>query len=185
MFIGVYVVAKVEYGLGEIVQVVICHIPEQKINEHKELIVEIGEPLLKWMYSEELMSRKHLIINDLPKWMRKEKKEKNYVNIKIVVGLIPQNRKWWWEHNNATTATYYEACCTRCVKLSETMSYANKATELEQLILLTGLTLSFETKYILRMIDGVTCNAWRLFQGVSVCVPYIKAEESAGMSIEI
>ena len=29
--VGVYVVAKVEDGLGEIVQVVICHIPEEKI----------------------------------------------------------------------------------------------------------------------------------------------------------
>ena len=50
----------------------------------------------------------------------------------------------------------------------------DKATELGQLILLSSSKLNFETKYILHVIDGVTCNAWRLFQTVKVCHPYIK-----------
>ena len=61
----------------------------------------------------------------------------------------------------------------------------NKGTEQGQLIALTGSKICFESKYILRMIDGVTCNAWRLFQAVNVCVPFIKTEESAGRCVEI
>ena len=43
---GVYVVAKVEEGYGQIVQIVICTIKKETIDKHKRVIVNIGKPLL-------------------------------------------------------------------------------------------------------------------------------------------
>ena len=72
---GVYVVAKVEDGVGEIVQVVLFQIPEEKITEREKVIVKISKPLLSWMYKEEVINRKHLIMRDLPNWVKQKEKE--------------------------------------------------------------------------------------------------------------
>ena len=61
----------------------------------------------------------------------------------------------------------------------------DKSTELAMLINLINSKLCFKTKYVLRMIDAVLCNAWRAHQAVHVALPFIEEEEGQSRTAEI
>ena len=93
------------------------------------------------MYSDELMSRKYLINNDLPTWMRKEEKETIMSRSKLWLAFYLKIR-----NDDGSIRTPQQL---HIFKRASQGVYngekpgVDKAKELGQLILLTGLKLNF------------------------------------------
>ena len=71
----VYVVSQVQEGSGQIVQIVIINIPDDFVREHKSIILKIAEPLLGWMYCDNVLADGYVKSELLPRWMTDRQKK--------------------------------------------------------------------------------------------------------------
>ena len=67
--VGIFVVSKVQDEKGQILQVVICKIPPAILDDHEKHLLKLAEPLLGWLYQEDVTNNGFVTANDTPNRM--------------------------------------------------------------------------------------------------------------------
>ena len=167
---GVYVVAKVQEGEGSIVQIVVISIPDNDINTHGAKLIEVGTSLIGWLHRPELLEKGYLADNDFPGWVDASQRRI----------LVSRFKLWsaFYKRLRQSNGTMKPSAPLQIFKQGTQYLYnkgkpgVDKNAEQEQRIRLEG-KVCFEAKYVLRLIDAVTINAWRAYQAVTVLAPYL------------
>ncbi|KAL7456269.1 hypothetical protein ACHAWC_008134 [Mediolabrus comicus] len=156
---GVFITSKVEENEGSIVQVVFVKMSQDVREEYMNTVLLLAKPLTGWLMNQAAIDRGYLQGGDLPPWMTSSA-------AKI---MKSQFKMWsaWWRH--VTT----DGPFAPVGKLKHVTNFGynkgkwglDKSTENYFKVHLTTKGLPFESKYILRMIDGVGCNSWKVEQG--------------------
>jgi hypothetical protein len=156
---GVFITSKVEESEGSIVQVVFVKMSQDVREEYMNTVLLLAKPLTGWLMNQAAIDRGYLQGGDLPPWMTSSA-------TKI---MKSQFKMWsaWWRH--VTTVGPFAPVG----KLKHVTNFGynkgkwglDKCTENYFKVHLTTKGLPFESTYILRMIDGVGCNSWKVEQG--------------------
>ena len=68
-------ILKVKDHHGQLFQVVIINKPSNYVEQHKQILLKIGNPLLGWIYSNPVLSQGFPKMDDLPSWMTEQQKK--------------------------------------------------------------------------------------------------------------
>lgn len=165
---GVFITAKVEEGQGSIVQILFVQFTEEEKKQYERILLRLANPLNDWLFDEEVINRGYLEPHDFPTWLSSEQRD-----------IIESRFKMW-------SAFYTRALHVKAfmpvgqLKLSINYEYNKQkwgldmCTENYVKISYGSVSLLFETKYILRMLDGIVANGWKVEQGHTLIKPFIE-----------
>ena len=177
--VGVYVVSKVANNQGTLLQIVVATISQEVKTAHQSTLVAVAQPLLGWIHRQEVIEKGFLEDEDFPAWFGNDEQSKDvfktrsklffahYKKIKVDGSFKPLMPVMLFKH------------ATQCAH-NKGKPGLDKNTEHERTIKLQDAKVSFETKYILRLIDAITVNGWRAHQAVKVVKPILEQHSEAG-----
>ena len=175
----VFVTSKVEYGEGSMVQIVVVKVRQQQKESHSQALLRIGTKLLGWMFTPLTLNRGYLKkATDFPSWVEGDQ-------VEVITSHFPL---WCSQYNQIRRRDagepYKASDPVGVYKHSQQMIYCkgkwgvDKNTECSKTIAFKTTGLSFEAKYIFRMIDSLTFTHWRIEQARQIVVPRLQAEGS-------
>ncbi len=176
--VGVCVVSKVANDQGTLLQIVVATVSQNDKRNHQSTLLAVAQPLLGWMHKQDVIDKGFLEDEDFPEWFGNDEQCKDIFKTrsklffahhkKIQVGgsFLPLMPVMLFKH--ATQCTHNKG-----------KPGLDKNTEQERTIKLQDAKVSFETKYILRLIDAITVNGWRAKQAVDVVKPILKQHSEA------
>ena len=165
LFYSVYVVALAnEENCSRIAQIVVCEIEMSHINVHYDNLLAWGSRLLGWLHFSNPIDRGYLIDADFPAWVDKKQRD------------VFKSRSYLWYAYYKKIQDEEQFKPSRPLKLFKS-SYQflynkgkgglDKSTEQEGIIRAKTKTC-FETKYIIRLINAIVINSWRVSQGMAL-----------------
>ena len=158
---GVYVVSvSDEENGGRIVQIIICKISVENIATHSLNLRDWGSRLLDWLYNPIIVNRVFCVEEDFPPWVSLKQKEI----------IISRSYLWYgyYKFLQNDDGDFMPSVPLKLFKNAHQLNYnkgkggLDKATEQEALLRVRS-KLSFESKYVVRMINAILVNTWRSF----------------------
>ena len=163
---GAYVVSKVEDGVGSLLYSVFVEYDEKCLDEHHDFLCNVSHAMLRWTRQKPAMERGHLLDTDMPSWVKKEDR----VLLKSRYPLWRTCNHWLGDRNQLVEPL-------KTIKEASQQVYnrgkpgVDKATEMSNSIAFDNHHLTFEQKYVLRMIRAVVINTWKTWIGMTVVAP--------------
>lgn len=162
--VGVYVVSNLSRNLGgTITQLVFITFTTSIKRTHASKVKKIAEPLLGWMYNENLIRRGYCMDTDFPDWFPMDSQ-------RVIRSRCPL---WFAAYRKIADIHHGPMLPLNLFKQSVQFVYnkgkggLDKATELEERIR-PRLNVSFESKYIVRLINAIVVNLWRVHQAFEI-----------------
>ena len=168
---GVFVTAKVEEEEGSIIQIVIIKFDNAHLEQHRETLLPWADTLIGWMYESHVRERGYLKEDDMPPYLSHNKKSVDIMksrsrlllaHLKIITkdggirGMLPVQL---YKHHVQ-------------IKYNRGKAGLDKNTEVGWRVN-HNTPLSFETKYVLSMVDRVLVNTWRAEMAVTLIKPWM------------
>lgn len=178
---GVFVTSKVQEGEGSLIQIVIVKITSQHKEPHSRALLQgVGRELLGWLVTPDTLARGHLVTSDFPTWMKEEQ-------IEVLKSHFPL---WCAQYKRIRGAggNYAASYPVGQYKHSQQYNYCHskwgldKNTECCNLIAFTSTVLSFQTKYIYRLVDSLTFAHWRYEQAKTIILPWLANREQNNLT---
>jgi hypothetical protein len=187
--VGVYVVAMSndEDG-GSIVQIVVATITNSARALHRARLEAVTKPVLGWLYKEEIIERGYLRNEDFPSWVVDsntsnidESTSNESMDVKTI--LMSRCKLWYAFYKKLKGGRSGPGCIIpmpplNLFKLASQFVYnkgkggLDKATEQEARIR-PRAKVSFESKYILRLMSAILINSWRCLQACTIVRPFL------------
>ena len=161
---GVYVVSvSDEENGGRILQIIICKISMENIATHSLNLRDWGSRLLDWLYNPIIVNRGFCVEEDFPPWVSSKQK-------KII---ISRSYLWYgyYKFLQNDDGDFMPSVPLKLFKNAHQFNYnkgkggLDKATEQDALLRVRSI-LSFESKYVVRMINNILVNTWRSFSAM-------------------
>ena len=164
---GIFITAKVEEGQGSIVQIVFVHFTDEQKNKYSRILLRFAKHLSLWIFNKEAIERGYLDVTDRPEWVSDEQWK-----------IIESRFKMWsalWSKAHIKPFMPVGA-----LKLCLNYDYnkgkwgLDKCTENYLKICFNSVSLTLESKYVLRLVDGVMANVWKCEQGRTLMKSYVQ-----------
>jgi len=160
---GVFVTSKVENKKGVVLQSVVVKITEEHKQEHSQRLLSVGRSLLGWIITSPTLDRGYLVNEDFPDWVTEPQKKAIGSNFKLwcaqyirIKGRGNENAPF---KPSQPLSTYKHV---KQLDYNKGKWGLDKNTETCK-----GMTVgavSFEQKYVHRMIAALVYNHWRCTQ---------------------
>ena len=171
---GVFITSKVEHGYGSIVQTVFVKITEEQKSSYLKHLLRLAEPLCDWLYDVDKIERGYLREDDRQVWLTDKQWKVLKSRFKI----------WSALHRRVKDDGPFDPL--GALKHVSQLDYnkgkwgLDKCTENYHKISFTAVNLSLETKYVIRMFDGVVGNIWKFIQGRKHVRPLVELRKRRG-----
>lgn len=171
---AVFVTAKLEEEEGSIVQTVIVQVPNSAKCEYANILIPRATKLVGWLHDEQVLDRGYLLDEDFPDWLTNDV---HRTTVKT------HYRLWAAQRKKVRLVTdqgvqYKPMHPVSVYKHASQFKYnrgkwgLDKNTEMCQQFKLS-MTMSFEPKYVHRILRGVIATLWRCEQATTIVKPYI------------
>ena len=167
--VGIFVIAQVGGYEGCIVQIAIVGIPHGKRIEYISKMTSIGESLLGWFYNDEVAEKDYLDVYDIPSWIKgnildamKPRAQLTYGHYNLICKDV--------EYKPTPPFQLYKHHVQLCYNQGK--PGLDKNTEIGLRVYHSQPT-SFETKYVLTLLDRVLVNEWRAETAATVIKSWI------------
>ena len=169
--VGMFVTAKIEEDCGSIVQIVNILFPAVCRHSYINVITKVAEPLLGWYLDRDIIEQGFIEDGDFPEWtdtstceILKSRAKLLYAHYNLIINDDG-------DYNPTLPLLLYKHHVQ--VKYNQGKPGLDKNTELAMRVYDSQSKRSFETKYILTLIDRILVNAWRAEVAVTVMKPWL------------
>ena len=180
--VGMFVTAKIEEDRGSIVQIVNVLFPASVRAEYIEKILGVVEPLIGWYLDRDLILQGYIEDKDFPEWTDLSIRE-----------IMKSRARLLYAHYNFIIdeeGDYHPTLPLLLYKHHVQVMYnqgkpgLDKNTELAMRVKdVQGC--SFETKYVLSLLDRILVNAWRAEVAITTMKPWLTKLQNDGITPSI
>ena len=178
---GVFITSKVESAEGCIIQAVIFSINDGDKNNHISTLQKVCDPMLGWMWDVDSFKKGYFNDSNFPLWVKESQRN-----------VIKSRVRLWLAHSRYVDENNNGFCLppVRMYKHSSQFIYnkgkggLDQSSECEQKVK-SNDKLCFKRKYVFRMMDAVITNGWRIEQGRTILIPYLKKQNVKNEEITV
>jgi hypothetical protein len=149
---GLFVTTNVEDGEGSVIQIVVVTIPDFVRQEHGYIICRVVEPMRCWFHRQDIIDAGFLVDEDFPAWMGSKQREilksraKLYpAHLRLITradgSLQPTKPLLLYKHSTQYRYNKSKPGLDNNTTATDSVSFSSRG--------------SFESKYVLRLLDGV------------------------------